>query len=81
MCVYVCVGPCCQPYSGGLVIHIQRTVLCGVANGSSLVPDRVVEISQGQGAIELLALQPSNRASQYIHFMHSIHHLHQDGTS
>ena len=70
-CALVCVDLCCQYPSGGLGNILQRTVLCGVANGSS-----PTMWWRPGSAVELLALQPpSNTASLCIHSMHCIHQL------
>lgn len=58
MCVYM-MCPCCQPPSGGLVIHHRGSVLSGVANGNSPVLDHVVETRLPYS----FGLQPSNRAT------------------
>ena len=72
VCVRVCVWACAANLLVvGLVMHHRGSVFCDIANGSSPVPDRVVETRQGQGALEL-ALQFDNGASHaYMHFMHA----------
>ena len=67
--VHVCVCVCVCVWARaanlpvvGLVMHHRGLVLCGVANGSSPGPGRVVETRQGQGALELV-LHTNNRAT------------------